>query len=197
LKRYDQEYYDHWYRSRAAVITAESRLRKVRLALAAAEFALGRDIRSVLDVGCGEAAWRAVLRRMRPELLYVGVDSSEYVVQRFGAKRNIRLGSFGTLGELQLRGKFDLIVCADVIAYVNNADLARGLAAIRKLLRGVAYLEAYAIGDDMVGDFDGWHHRSEVMYRKAFAKAGLIACGMHCWVTREQRHLLAAMERCG
>jgi SAM-dependent methyltransferase len=196
VKRYDQHYYDHWYRSRAAVITVASRQRKVRLAVAAAEFMLGREIRSVLDIGCGEAAWRAVLRRMRPDVAYQGVDSSEYVVERFGGRRNIRLGSFGTLGQLPLR-KFDLIVCADVIAYVNNADLARGLAAVRKRLRGVAYIEAYAIGDDMVGDFDGWHHRSEAMYRKAFAKAGLIACGMHCWVPREQRHLLAAMERCG
>jgi SAM-dependent methyltransferase len=195
VKDYDEPYYDRWYRSTKAVITPESRLRKVHLAVAAAEFVLGREIRSALDIGCGEGAWRADLRRLRPGLQYQGIDPSEYVVQRFGKRRNIRLGSFSTLNLLGLRRRFDLVVCADVIAYVATAELQRGLLAIRKRVNGVAYIEAYADSDELIADFEGWHHRTEAEYRRAFQRAGLIACGFHCYVPTEKRHLLAALER--
>ncbi len=197
VKSYDQTYYDRWYRSGSAVITPESRMRKVHVATAAAEFVLGRGIRSVLDIGCGEGAWRTDLRRLRPDLHYQGIDPSEYVVRRFGRRRNIRLGSFSTLGLMGLRRRFDLVVCADVLAYVPTAQLQRGLVAIRKRMNCVAYIEAYAASDELIADFEGWHHRSEAEYRRAFQRAGLIPCGLHCYVSREKRHLLAALERCG
>jgi SAM-dependent methyltransferase len=196
MKTYDRSYYDHWYRSRAVVITPESRERKVHLAVSAAEFVLSRTIRSVLDVGCGEGLWRSVVKGMRPDIDYTGIDPSEYVVRRFGARRNIRLGDFASLGQLGLHRKYDLIVCADVLAYVSDSGLKRGLTALRQLLRGVAYLEAYTTDDDVVGDLDGWQRRSGAEYRKAFDRAGLVACGLHCWVAREQVHLLGELERC-
>jgi SAM-dependent methyltransferase len=197
VKEYDRVYFEHWYHSRAAVVTPESRQRKVHLAVAAAEFVLGREIRSVLDVGCGEGRWRAVLKRLRPGVRYVGVDSSEYVVQRHGVRRGIRLGSVGTLGRLGLRRPFDLIVCADVIAYVSTPEMHRGLLAIRKLLRGVAYIEVFTTEDDFIGDRDHWHYRTEATYRKAFRQAGLIACGLNCWVSQDQEYLLSSLEKCG
>jgi len=196
-KRYDEAYFNKWYRSSRAVVSAESRERKVRLALAAAEYVLGREVERVLDVGCGEAPWRAVLKRLRPGIEYTGVDSSEYVLRRYGRRRNIIAGSFGDVGRLGLKGRFDLIVCADVLHYVPAPELRRGLVSIRRLLRGIAYIEAFATSDQVVGDLHGWHHRSEARYRSEFAAAGLIACGLNCWLPRERSHLLGAMERCG
>lgn len=196
VKTYDRHYFDHWYRSGDAVVTAKLVERKVRLAVAAAEFVLSREIRSVLDVGCGEAPWRAFLRRLRPGIEYVGVDSSEYVVKRYGARRNIRRGDIGSLGNMGLRRKFDLVVCADVLSYVPTPSVRHGLQAMRKLCRGLAYIEAYAVVDEVVGDLENWHHRSEAAFKKLFADAGLIQCGLNCWVPREQGKLLGAMERC-
>jgi SAM-dependent methyltransferase len=195
-KQYDRSYFDRWYRSPRAVVKPEAVQRKARLALAAAEYVLGRPVRSVLDVGCGEAPWRAILRRLRPELRYVGVDSSEYVVRRHGVRRNIRHGSLGTLDQLALGRGFDLVVCADVLEYVPSPEVEAGLHHLRTLCRGLAYIEAFTSGDDMVGDRTGWHHRSERRYRSAFAAAGFTACGLHCWVPTESRHLVSAMERC-
>lgn len=195
-KSYDRRYFDRWYRSRGAVVKPEAVRRKVRLAVAAAEYVLARPVRSVLDVGCGEAPWRATLRRMRPQLRYVGVDSSEYVVRRYGTRRGIRAGSLGTLDRLRLGGPFDLVVCADVLEYVPTAEVEAGLAQLRRLCRGLAYIEAFVSGDDMVGDRTGWHHRSERRYRELFAAAGFVACGLHCWVPAEARHRLSQLERC-
>jgi SAM-dependent methyltransferase len=196
-KKYDQAYYERWYRSSRRVVTPSTTLRKARLALAAAEFVLGREARSVLDVGCGEGLWRRVLKRARPNMEYTGVDSSDYVVRRYGERRNILQGTLGALGRLGLPGKYDLIVCSDVVSYVPTPELQRGLTTIRRLLRGIAYVDAYTISDEFVGDLNGWHHRSEASYRKLFASAGLVACGMNCWMPRAETYRMSALEMCG
>src|SRR5215208_2753142 len=167
-KAYDEAYFDRWYRSpRHRVSTDDQVARRVRMVVAAAEYALGRPLRSALDVGCGEAPWRAHLRRARPRLAYLGVDSSDYVVRRYGRRRNIRLGTFGELGTLSsLRRRFDLVVCSDVMQYVPTAELRRGLAALRGLLVGVAYFDVFSTADDVSGDKRGWHDRSPRLYRQ-------------------------------
>ena len=185
-KTYDEAYYTKWYRDpRTRVHAPESVRRKVRLVAGIAEYFLGRRLRTVLDIGAGEGAWRAELRRLRPDVRYVGVDPSEYVVTRFGERRNIKLGSFEQVPSMSLGRGFDLIVCADVLQYVADAPLKRGARHIAGLLGGVAFLEAYTTGDDMEGDLEGWHHRSKSKYRRIFADAGLVACGLHCYLTRE------------
>jgi len=150
-----------------------------------AEYFLGRKLRTVLDIGAGEGRWRAELRRLRPEIRYVGVDPSEYVVSKYGKRRNIRLASFEQLPSMALGRGFDLIVCADVLQYVGDPALKRGVRHIAGLLGGVAFLEAYTTGDDMEGDLEGWHPRSKSKYRRIFADAGLVACGIHCYLTHE------------
>ena len=168
----------------------------MRLAVAAAEYVLERRIRSVLDVGCGEGRWRAPLVRLRRGLTYVGVDPSAYVVRRYGRRRGIRPGTFGELGRLGLRRTFDLVVCADVLHYVTSPELARGVAALRRLTRGVVYADAFTATDDFEGDREGWQRRSAAAYRRAFRAAGFVPCGLNCWAAARHEGRLTALERC-
>ena len=196
-KQYDSTYFHRWYRDpRTRVTSARVLERKVHLAVSAAEYMLGRRVRTVLDVGCGEARWFVALRRMRPRIGYIGIESSDYAVRTFGASRNVRPGSFGTLRSLELSGPFDLIVCADVLQYVASPDLARGLREIRRLLGGVAYIEAYAREDDMEGDMEGWIYRSAGTYRRAFRDAGLAHCGLYCFIDASKIDAVNALEVC-
>jgi hypothetical protein len=133
---------------------------------------------------------------MRRAVEYVGVESSSYAVEKFAASRNVRQGSFGTLRTLKLRGSFDLIVCADMLQYVSNADLGPGLREIRRLLGGVAYIEAYAREDDMEGDFEGWIHRSAATLRREFRDAGLTQCGLYCFIDEQKLDAVNALEVC-
>ena len=195
-KTYDKAYFDRWYRDdRDKVATGADVRRKAQLVLGVAEVLLQRKVRSVLDVGCGEAPWRAALRSLRPGLRYLGVDSSEYVVRRFGTTRNISHGAFGSLGAMALRGPFDLIVCCDVLQYVNASDVRAGLQALTPLLGGVAFLEAYTTADEIEGDRHAWHHRTPAEYRREFTRAGLTGVGMHCWVGASLRPMTTALER--
>jgi SAM-dependent methyltransferase len=184
-KTYDEAYFEKWYRDpRTRVHAPDSVRRKVRMVVGVTEYFLGRKLRSVLDVGAGEGTWGREIRRMRPGVRYLGVDPSEWVVARHGRRRNIRLGSFEELPTLQLGRSHDLIVCADMLQYVPDAALKRGIRHLASLLAGVAFLEAYTSGDDMEGDLVGWHPRSKARYRRIFADAGLVACGLHCYLSR-------------
>ncbi len=195
MKNYDRAYFDRWYRHPAdRVITRDALERKVYMAVAMAEYLNGERIRTVLDVGCGEATWYPVLRRMRRDVRYIGVDSSEYVIARFGKRRNIRRGSLGDLHTLKLRGPFDLIVCADVLQYVDTKGVERGLKTIRKLLSGVAYIESFATSDFMEGDRVDWHERSVAEYRRLFKGAGLTQCGPYCYTDLDELDALNDFE---
>ena len=182
MKAYDRAYFERWYRHPDdRVSTRDSLERKVRMAVSVTEFLIGRPVRSILDVGCGEAPWQPVLRRLRPKAYYVGVDSSAYVLERFAKSRNVRRGSLGTLGTLGFDRGIDLIVCADVLQYVATRDVERGLRTIRRLLGGVAYIEAFTTEDAMEGDHVRWHERSAAVYRRLFHRAGLGPCGPYCF----------------
>jgi SAM-dependent methyltransferase len=183
-KVYDEAYFARWYRDpRTRVHSPESVRRKVRMVVGVAEYFLRRKVRSVLDIGAGEGAWRAELRRLRPSIRYQGIDPSEYVVRRHGRRRNIRLGSFEDLPAMPLARGYDLVVCADVIQYVSDVALEQGVQRIASVLYGLAFLESYTTGDEMEGDLSGWHPRSKGRYRRLFSSAGLVGCGLHCYVT--------------
>lgn len=195
-KAYDAEYFRRWYHDpKRRVIKPAAVARKVRLVVGIAEALLERPIRSVLDVGCGEGAWRAHLRRLRPRVRYTGVESSAHALERFGRTRDIRKGTFGTLRAVRLRGPYDLIVTCDVLHYVPDAELGPGFAAIAALLGGVAYLEAYTTADEIEGDHGAWHHRSPEQYRRLLRRAALHPVGMHCYVGAGLAAGTAALER--
>jgi SAM-dependent methyltransferase len=192
-KHYDEQYFERWYRREG--FGSRARLqRKVHYALSAAEYLLERPVRTVLDVGCGEAPWRAALHRVRPTISYVGVDPSDYAVARFGRTRDIRLGTFGGLRELGLRGPFDLVVCADVVLYVNDRDLRRGLETISDMLRGVAYIEIFTANDEIEGDLSQFHRRRPSTYERVFASVGLARVGPHLYAGTEVLPTLSDFE---
>jgi SAM-dependent methyltransferase len=193
---YDRAYFDKWYRHpQHRVKSAQYLARQVAYVVGMAEYLLERRITSVLDVGAGEGHWRAVLRRLRPGLRYYGVDPSEYVVRRFGRRRNIQLGSLGTLDKIRLPRTFDLVICSGVVNYVASAELPKGLRTLRALARGPIYIEVFTREDDAEGDFQRRAAKPAAWYRRLLRNAGLVACGMHFYLPRELSHLTSALER--
>lgn len=192
-KQYDEAYFQHWYR-RGDIGGAQRLARKVALAVACAEYYLERPIRTVLDIGCGEGAWRAPLLKLRPKLRYLGFDSSEYAVARFGAKRNLHFARFGDFEYLRPCPPVDLLVCSDVMHYLPTAELRRGLPGLAELCGGVAFLETFAAGDEFDGDHAGFQRRSAGWYRKQFTDNGLLPVGTHCWLSPALAPHAAALE---
>lgn len=197
-KVYDRAYFDRWYRDpRWTVVHQGVLARRVQLAVAASEYLLEREVRTVLDVGCGEGPWREFLRAARPKVRYTGVDSSTYAVKRYGRARNLRLGSLGTLARLDLDPPYDLIVCSDVLHYVETDEARRGLKAIERMLGGVAFIEMFAKEDATEGDQEGFQMRPAATYRRLFREAHLTPIGLHCYVGRSLQRELITFERGG
>ena len=197
-KQYDQAYFDRWYRDaglRDTAIGGGARLaRKVALAVASAEYHLERPIRTVLDIGAGEGAWRAPLLKLRPRLQYLGFDSSHYAVERFGARRNLHFARFGDFEHLRPCPPVDLLVCSDVLHYLPTRELDRGLPALAELCGGVAFLETFTRADGIDGDVEGFHARPAKFYRERFAGAGLAPLGSHLWLSPALMAGAAALE---
>lgn len=192
---YDRAYFDRWYRDASTRVKRDADVRrKVAMVVGMAEYHLGRPLRSVLDVGCGEGAWFGFLRELRPKVRYEGLDASQWAVERFGRERNLRCVAFGDLASVRSRTPVDLIVCTDVMAYVPTAELLRGLAEFSRLCDGMAFLDVFAAEDEFVGDHAGYIARGARWYRRRFAEAGWRHCGSHCYLGERLSARAVALE---
>lgn len=195
LDRYDRKYFDRWYRDpKTRVKSGASIQRKAALALSIAEYYLERPVKSVLDAGCGEGNWLPSLRSLRPKIRYTGVDASRYAVERFGKKRNIRIGTFATLEEIGLAGDYDLIICSDTLFYLPIEELELGLASLSRRAAGAAFLELYTDSDSVIGDFPTKGLKSSAYYRKMLQRHGFLSVGSHCYLGPDMAERAMQME---
>lgn len=200
-KHYDRDYFERWYRDpalRKDAIGGRARLeRKVAMAVATAEYWLERPLRTVLDVGCGEGAWQPVLAKLRPKASYLGFDSSEYAVARFGSRRNVHRAAFADFAQLRPCAPVDLLVCSDVMHYLDTRELDRGLPGLAELCGGIAFLETFTREDDVAGDTVGFRRRPGRFYRDRFAAAGFIPLGSHLHLGPELADMASTLETVG
>ncbi len=196
MKRYDRAYFDRWYRDPRRRTRTEAELRRhVALVVAMTEYVLERPLRTVLDVGCGEGAVRPLLKRLRPRARYTGIDPSQYAVQRYGARRDVRAGTLAGLADHAEPAHADLILCSDVLHYLSAPEVEEGLERLSERLIGVAYLPVFTSADPIQGDLRGWYRRPPSYYRRLFARSRLVSYGPHCYITAARAAGLAALER--
>ena len=181
-KTYNRAYFDRWYRH-GGIGDAARLARKVALAVATAEYHLERPIRRVLDIGCGEGAWRAPLLKLRPKAHYLGFDASEYAIARYGRTRSLHLSRFSDFECLRPCAPVDLLICSDVLHYLPTRELGRGLPALADLCGGVAFIETFTREDDAVGDEHEFQSRPARFYTQRLRALGLQPLGSHCWLS--------------
>lgn len=196
MSRYDQAYFDKWYRHPVHRVKSPVELRRqVEFVVRQAEWVLGRPIRSVLDVGCGEGNWLRPLRQLRPRVHYDGVDPSTYAAARFGASRRVQLGGIDDLDRLPLRDQYDVVVCCGMLNYLAPSVLRVGLQQVARRTGGMAYLELFTSADAFEGDTDWPRPRTPQWYRRVIAAAGLRSIGMHSYLPKSQIQRVSALER--
>lgn len=191
-KTYDRDYFDKWYRGPSRVTSFAELRRKVTMVIANAEYFLRHPLRNVLDVGCGEAPWFVHLKALRPRISYIGIDPSEYTVRAFGNHRNVRRGTFTDLAGVT--GKFDLVVCSDVMHYLTNDEIRSGLPPIVSHMRGAGFFEAFTKEDRVSGDIEGFQRRPARWYRDTFRSAGLTPVAPYTWLAKPIAEDAAELE---
>jgi SAM-dependent methyltransferase len=133
--RFGRDYFQRYYfDARTAVASRAEMQARARLIAAVATHA-GLPVRRILEAGCGTGTLRAALRRLLPQAHYVALDSSEYLCRRYG-------WSHGRIEDYRARTPFDLVVCYDVLQYLESGAARRALANFGRLCRGVLYFTA-------------------------------------------------------
>jgi SAM-dependent methyltransferase len=133
--RFDRDYYRRYYfDARTAVASRREIEARARLIAALTVYA-GLPVRRILEAGCGTGALRAALKRLLPRAHYVALESSEYLCRRYGWVH-------GRIEQYRARAPFDLVICYDVLQYLEAAAARRALANFGRLCRGVLYFTA-------------------------------------------------------
>jgi SAM-dependent methyltransferase len=165
---FDRAYYQRFYLNpKTAVVSRAEMIARARL-IAAYTAHVGLPVRQVLDAGCGIGLLRAPLRRALPRAQYVGLEASEYLCERFGWEH-------GSIANWRSATPFDLVICYDVLQYLNDKVAASALSNLGRLCRGVLYITALTTGDwrrncDRSRTDRNVHLRSADWYRKRLSR---------------------------
>jgi SAM-dependent methyltransferase len=162
--RFDQGYYRKYYLdSRTAAVSA-AEMRARALLIAAYCDHVGLPVKRILDAGCGIGLLRGPLLRALPRAKYTGLEVSEYMCERFGWVQ-------GTIADYRPRNPFDLVICYDVMQYLDDREATRALANFGRLCRGVLFFSALTTHDwkhnaDRTRTDPDVHYRSGEWYRE-------------------------------
>ena len=138
--RFDRDYYQRFYFEPRTAVTSAHEVRARARLIAAYVQHIGLPVRRMLDAGCGLGMLRSPLRRLLPRASYVGLEASEYLCGRYGWQP-------GSLESYRVATPFDLVVCHDVLQYLDDSAARRALANLGRLCRGVLYFTALTAED--------------------------------------------------
>ena len=171
---FDRDYYQRFYYDpRTAVTTRREMQARAHLIAAFAEHT-GLPVRRILDAGCGTGMLRAPLLKRLKKAQYTGLETSEYLCERYGWEH-------GEIQDYRASSPFDLVICYDVLQYLDGPTAAGVLENFAKLCRGILYFSALTKLDwqfncDTSRTDSAVHLRSGLWYRKHlrqnFSEAG-------------------------
>lgn len=140
MTRFDQAYYRRYYYDRRTAVTSRREMQARAQLIGAFAAHVGLSVRRALDAGCGTGLLRAPLTRALPKAAYVGLEASEYLCRRYGWLA-------GRLQDFKPDEPFDLVICYDVLQYLEAREAARALANLARVCRGVLYFSALTRAD--------------------------------------------------
>lgn len=121
-------------------------------------------VRRILDAGCGIGLLRDPLLRHFPQAQYDGLEFSAFLCGRYG-------WTPGSIADHVAPTPYDLVVCHDVLQYLDDRAAARAIANLGRLCRGALYLSVLTERDwrhaaDQSRTDDSVHRRSGEWYRR-------------------------------
>lgn len=133
--RFDQAYYErYYYNPRTAVTSKRETQARARLIAAFAEHT-NLPVRRILDAGGGTGMLRGPLKRLLPKADYTCLETSEYLCRRYGWEH-------GQIESYRPSAPFDLVICYDVLQYLDPTTATRAITNFGRLCRGVLYFSA-------------------------------------------------------
>jgi SAM-dependent methyltransferase len=180
-ERFDAGFYRRFYFDpRTRVVTRAEMNRRAEFVAAFARHG-GQPVRRILDVGCGLGLMRGPLLRHFPRASYTGLEASAYLCERHGWAQ----GSAATYAAAR---PFDLVICHDVLQYLDDREAAAALRNLGRLCRGVLHFGVLTTEDweqycDRRRTDRNVHLRAGAWYRRRLAPS-FINAGSGMFVRR-------------
>jgi hypothetical protein len=172
---FDAHYYERFYENqKTRIISPDAQRREVAFVLSFCRH-IGLTVDRFADAGAGTGWWaREFALQCRGCRVIETFDASRDACEQYGHRRV-------PLQKLSGR-QADLVVCRDVLRYLDNDDADEAIKRLAKKCRGVLYLHVVTREDlddvdEEASDMGGWF-RSLLWYRRRFDAAGFIDCGM-------------------
>ncbi|HEY1315127.1 MAG TPA: class I SAM-dependent methyltransferase [Steroidobacteraceae bacterium] len=189
---FDRAYFRKYYFAAATRVTTAAEMRGRAQLIAAILRHAAVPVRSILDAGCGTGLLRGAFAKALPRARYVGLELSPYLCARYRWTR-------GSVTDFAPRTPSDLVICYDVLQYLNDHDAVRALANLVKLTRAALYISALTLEDwrtncDQSRTDGAVQLRPGNWYRRRLRRHfNYLGCGV--WLRKEVTAILWDMER--
>ena len=143
-EKFDEKYYERFYHNTLTqVASPEQNWRASALVMAWMKH-LDVKISDVIEFGCGTGHVREVVQEHYPDASYLGVEISVYACEQYGWTQ-------GNIEDFNAGMGFDLVVCRDVLQYLDDARAEQAIANLTRHTR-------YALWFDALTQEDWDHH---------------------------------------
>ena len=189
---FDSAYFRKYYFDAATRVTTVPEMRGRARLIAAVLNHAGISVSSILDAGCGIGLMRKPFAEAIPRARYRGLEASDFLCSRYKWIK-------GSVVNFAPRFRSDLVICYDVLQYLNDDDAARALANLARLTSAALYISALTREDwrencDRSRTDRSVHLRSGDWYRRRLRRR-FNYLGFGVWLRKDVTAVLWDMER--
>ena len=157
--RFDAAFYRRYYLDPATRVASRADAERLGNVFCAQLAYLGVPVCRVLDAGCGLGHMRGPVRRFFPRARYVGLETSGWLCERHG-------WTHSTIEAFRSSDPFDLVICHDVLQYLDDRAAARAIANLGRLSRAALFVSVLT-REDWLRHADRTRTDAEVHLRPA------------------------------
>jgi trans-aconitate methyltransferase len=185
-------YFKKFYLSASTRVVTPGEMRLRARLIAAILAQTCTPVRSIMDAGCGIGLLRKPFKEVLPRARYLGLEASDYLCARYGWIR-------GSVVDYAPKKPCDLVVCYDVLQYLDDGDAARAVANLARLTRAALYISALTREDwrencNKTRTDRAVHLRPGDWYRRRL-KRSFRYLGFGVWLRKDVTAILWDLER--
>ena len=189
---FDAAYYERFYRDpRTRVADAIDVEIQARFLCSYLDY-LRIGVRWILDLGCGLGRLRDPLLARLPRARYTGVEVSEHLCEALGWVND-------SVATYRARRRFDLVICQDVLQYLDEAEAEQAIENLARHCRGALYFGVLTREDweencDQARTDGNGYLREGRWYRSRLASA-FVCAGGGVFVARRAGVVMFELDR--
>jgi hypothetical protein len=189
---FDSAYFRKYYFDAATRVTTAPEMRGRARLIAAVLNHAGIPVRSILDAGCGIGLMRKPFAEAIPRARYRGLEASDFLCSRYKWIK-------GSVVDFAPRFRSDLVICYDVLQYLDDDDAARAVVNLARLTGAALYISALTREDwrdncDRSRTDRSVHLRPGDWYRRRLRRR-FNYLGFGVWLRKDVTAILWDLER--